>query len=187
MSNGPVAAESAGARKRNREPLRPEEWAWIVTELKQALGDTIACLGIVLAAHRWEGQKEALAVRPPVDLEAERAVLAASIVANELESWVRPEDFGEPLHRSLAAALATGELTDDIAYPEVVGYLRGLLRGHDRAADALPAVLRVAALARQRRALQLVDEAVHELRQTSCDHAAAVRRLRLAIEHLEGG
>ncbi len=159
----------------------------MVSELRQALGAVLAALGAVLAVQRWARLQAALAARPPVDPEAEQAALAASISANELDSFVRPEDFGEPLHRSLAAALATGEVTDDLAHGEVVGYLRGLLRGRDRAADVLPAVLRVAALARQRRALALVDQAAAELRQLGCDHAAVAGRLRAAVEHLEGG
>lgn len=177
-----------------RPALRPgahdlglEDWAWLVAELKTALDDMLALLGFLLALRRWERQQAALAARPPVDLDAERAVLAASIVANELEPWVRVEDFGEPLHRSLAALLVTGEVTDDLAHPEVVGYLRGLLRDHDRGADVLPAVLRVAALARQRRALRLVEAAAGELRLPGCDHGQVLGHLRRAVDHLEGG
>jgi hypothetical protein len=174
-------------RRAARRGLDPEEVAGVISELRQALGDVLAALGVVLAVRRRGQQEAALAARPPADLEAERTVLAASIVANELEPWVQPEDFGERLHRSLATALVTGKVTDDLAHGEVVGYLRGLLRDHDRAADVLPAVLRVAALARQRRALRLTEDAVRQLRRADCDHAAVLAQLRSAVEHLEGG
>ncbi|WP_156040753.1 hypothetical protein [Chondromyces apiculatus] len=97
------------------------------------------------------------------------------------------EDFCEPLHRSLAAALVAGRVSEELGYPEVAGYLRGLLRSHAPDADPLPATLRVATLGRQRRALRIVERVASDLRQVTCDQAQVIGQLRQVIERLEGG
>ncbi|WP_437285632.1 hypothetical protein [Sorangium sp. So ce406] len=167
--------------------LRRGELVWAVRELKRILDGVLAAFAAVLAVQRMVGWRRALEERPPVDLEAEREALAACLVANELDPLLRPEDFGEPLHRSLAAALVTGAVTDDLMHAEVVGYLRGLLRDHDREADATGAVLRVAALARQRRALAAVERAQRELASPEGSHRDAADALRSSLVLLAGG
>ena len=44
----------------------------MVSELRKALGDTLAALGAVMAVRRWAGLQASLAARPPVDPEAEQ-------------------------------------------------------------------------------------------------------------------
>ncbi|WP_437671479.1 hypothetical protein [Sorangium sp. So ce131] len=163
------------------------ELVWAVRELRKALEDVLGGFAALLAVQRTARWREALEARPPVDVEAEREALAASIATNELEPLLKPEDFGEPLHRSLAAALSTGVVTDDLTHGEVIGYVRGLLRDRDPEADPTGAVLRVAALARQRRALLAVDRARRELASPEGSHRDAADALRSALAHLAGG
>ncbi|WP_437721799.1 hypothetical protein [Sorangium sp. So ce861] len=166
---------------------RRGELVWAVRELRKTLDGVLAGFAGVLAVQQMARWQRALDARPPVDLEAEREALAACLVANELDPLLRPEDFGEPLHRSIAAALATGVVTDDLVHGEVVGYLRGLLRDHERDGDATGAVLRVAALARQRRALVAVERARRELASPEGSHKDAADALRSALTLLAGG
>lgn len=163
------------------------ELVWAVRELKRTLDGVLAGFAAVLAVQRMARWQRALEERPPVDLEAEREALAAGLVANELDPLLRAEDFGEPLHRSIAAALVTGVVADELAHGEVVGYLRGLLRDRDREGDATGAVLRVAALARQRRALVAVERAQRALASPEGSHKEAVDALRRALALLAGG
>jgi hypothetical protein len=162
------------------------EWRWIVAELKGALDGALLCLGIGLAVRRQARLEAARAARPLCDMDAERCALAASVVANRLDPRLSIEDFAEPLHRSLARALVTGQVTDDLAHGEVVGYLQGLLRDFDRKADPGPAVRRVAELARQRRALRIAEAACAGLRSADCHRALTAAELRSAAEVLEG-
>ncbi|WP_437567928.1 hypothetical protein [Sorangium sp. So ce542] len=166
---------------------RRGELVWAVRELRRALDGVLAGLAAVLAVQRMARWQKELEARPPVDVEAEREALAACLVANELDPLLRAEDFGEPVHRSIAAALATGAVTDDLVHGEVIGYLRGLLRDHDPEGDATGAVLRVAALARQRRALVAVERARQELASPEGSHRDAADALRRALSQLAGG
>ncbi|AUX25138.1 uncharacterized protein SOCEGT47_056820 [Sorangium cellulosum] len=163
------------------------ELVWAVRELKRTLDDVLAAFGAVLAVQRIARWRTELDARPPVDLDAEREALAACLVANELDPLLQPEDFGEPLHRSIAVALGAGVVTDELVHGEVIGYLRGLLRDHEFEGDATGAVLRVAALARQRRALLAVERARRELASPEGSHRDAADALRSALAHLADG
>lgn len=120
--------------------------------------------------------------RLPSNIEAEQVVLGACIRSNELVPQVfaicGPDDFADPLHRRIAAAIGQldGEhrpataitlltaLGDDPAWKEIdPGYLRNLSYVSDTGSVVLAIAQDIAALAMRRRAIIAIWDAQEEL------------------------
>lgn len=119
-----------------------------------------------------------------VDIEAEGVVLGDALVRAKL-LHLDVEAFGYPHHRALALAIGTGHLEEELLAPEARGYRRGLVRARRPLEDVARAHVRVAHLARQRRALMIAEGACAGLRVDGCDFALTAAELRAAAEELE--
>jgi hypothetical protein len=182
---------------------------------RDLLADAFLAIGYLRAAERLARLARLNAARPPSSLRAERlllvGLLAERVTLADVEG-LRGDDFAAPIHPQLFALLVAvlevaGRMLSLRAlesglpamglHAEAVGYLRWLGHAADRR-RGLPAereedpavlVLRVATLARQRRASELADRAIGQLRNPcieGCDHGATARELRRAADLLEG-
>ncbi len=122
-----------------------------------------------------------------VDALAEAGVAFARSPRREPLVEITPDSFGDSHHRALAVAVVSGVLAPELLQPEARGYRWGLLDEPPPPADDLAqAIATVAVLARRRRALAVVGEALTALRHPGSEVHRLAATLREAADILEG-
>jgi hypothetical protein len=200
MTAGPPLAFPAAARNTpagrparvRREPQDPRaelaHCRQLLADMRRTLGEVLAALALARAHDRLARSRRANAAHwELIDAEAERIVLAAAFARGKAGgAGLAADDFGLPLHRSIARSLCTDEVGEDLLEPEVRGYGLGLLDRRDGQVEVGIAARRVVRLAKQRRALQIAEGAVAGLRLSDCQVVLTAAELRAAAEVLEG-
>lgn len=151
--------------------------------------------------------RETQAERPPMNLEAEQALLGALLFAPEairdVHDRLTAEDFAEPFHQRLFAAIAEtvrtapafdvtvihGQMASDPAYADFGGYA-GLIKLVDVAPNPKVAgdlALQIADAALRRRLIRMGQEAIHRGRDNEQTGYEAIAATRAALEDAERG
>lgn len=175
----------------------------LLAELRDAQHTLVAgvALGVGIRRALRERASQAAAGRATyalVDIRSEQLVLADALTRGGFVG-VTHEDFGMPLHRAHALAIEYGVLDAQTLGWHATMYRGTLFRLAARwyrsdggravrvaaaPTDLVDALLRVDALARQRRALALVEESLGALRRADCEPHMTAATLRGAAELL---